>query len=582
MPTSVEPFVVQNGGQKPFDFKRGVFQGDPLSPTIFLCVFNPLLEYILSESKHGYHLNSETPVICTPFADDFNIITTNSRSHQRIISNVEKFAKSMNLILEPTKCKSLSIASGRSKIVNFQLSDKAIPSLATNPEKFLGSQITYSGKQSDVFEYIQSGFQTTLDNIDASLIRDDYKLRVYSQYMLPAIRFKLTVHEITSTNLRKLDALTDKFIKKWLKMPPSATLAVIHANEGLGIKSISHIYREAHAIAHSTSRLKADSQVNVALNTKLSREGTWLRKDSISTYSEDHFLNSSTDKPNKPDKNYIETVKKRVKQTINTEFKERWSNHLKKLTVQGKFLEILTIEESNISWKSVIYNLPKKILQFATNACIDTLATNANLKRWGKRVNAKCPLCEKYETLHHVLNNCAVMLDRYTWRHDSILSCLYSNFKEHLLPNFELLADLPGKHAGITTIPIDVIITSQRPDIVFIDKPSKLIILVELSIPFELNIEATHQRKVERYKDLIQDIQESGYTVKYYPIEIGSRAFISKENTSRLKSVIKITTQNQSFKNLKDTICKIALTASFVIYHSKFENIWCSPPFVTF
>ena len=67
-----------------FSFKRGVFQGDPLSPTIFICVFNPLIEYLHSEAKHGYHLDKDTPVISTPFADDFNVISTNARTHQRL------------------------------------------------------------------------------------------------------------------------------------------------------------------------------------------------------------------------------------------------------------------------------------------------------------------------------------------------------------------------------------------------------------------------------------------------------------------------------------------------------------------
>ena len=35
-----------NWRSEPFAFKRGVFQGDPLSGTIFLIVFNPLIEYI--------------------------------------------------------------------------------------------------------------------------------------------------------------------------------------------------------------------------------------------------------------------------------------------------------------------------------------------------------------------------------------------------------------------------------------------------------------------------------------------------------------------------------------------------------
>ncbi len=49
--------------------------------------------------------------------------------------------------------------------------------------------------------------------------------------------FSLIVHEITKSNLMKLYALSDRHIKMWLSMPPSGTLAIVLAREGLSIKS---------------------------------------------------------------------------------------------------------------------------------------------------------------------------------------------------------------------------------------------------------------------------------------------------------------------------------------------------------
>ena len=43
-----------------FSFKRGVFQGDPLSPIIFLTVFNPILQILQENSRFGYKLGEET------------------------------------------------------------------------------------------------------------------------------------------------------------------------------------------------------------------------------------------------------------------------------------------------------------------------------------------------------------------------------------------------------------------------------------------------------------------------------------------------------------------------------------------
>ena len=186
-----------------FQFNKGVFQGDPLSPTIFIIVFNPLIEYLKTEEKHGYQLSQSSKVISCPFADDFNVITTNKRTHQRVLLNVEKFAKSMNLVLEPKKCKSLSICTGLSKCIEFKLENSIIPSILDSPEKFLGSQITFKGKQCETFKYIYEGFENCLQNIDSTNIRSEYKLTIFSSYFLSAIRFKLSLHDVTQTNLKK-------------------------------------------------------------------------------------------------------------------------------------------------------------------------------------------------------------------------------------------------------------------------------------------------------------------------------------------------------------------------------------------
>ena len=51
--------VTNSWSSELFHFNRGVFQGDPLSPLIFLLTFSPIIDYIKSEERHGYILNKD-------------------------------------------------------------------------------------------------------------------------------------------------------------------------------------------------------------------------------------------------------------------------------------------------------------------------------------------------------------------------------------------------------------------------------------------------------------------------------------------------------------------------------------------
>ena len=80
--------------------------------------------------------------------------------------------------------------------------------------------------------------------------------------------------------------------------------------------------------------------------------------------------------------------------------------------MQGDFVKLLIEEEENVSWKSIVNNIPKGVLSFALKATVNGLPTPDNLKRWEARKLDKCTLCGNFGNLEHILNWCTVGLNR--------------------------------------------------------------------------------------------------------------------------------------------------------------------------
>jgi hypothetical protein len=143
--------------------------------------------------------------------------------------------------------------------------------------------------------------------------------------------------------------------------------------------------------------------------------------------------------------------------------------------MQGNLFALLQAENESITWKSYMWDLPCSVLKFAVNSSIDTLPTFTNLKRWRKRASVNCQLCGNMvkQTLFHVLVHCKHTLDqgRLTWRHDSVLNHIAGCLKSALVgkSTVELYCDLDGLQApGGGSIPADVIVQAQRPDLVIV------------------------------------------------------------------------------------------------------------------
>jgi hypothetical protein len=146
------------------------------------------------------------------------------------------------------------------------------------------------------------------------------------------------------------------------------------------------------------------------------------------------------------------------------------------------------------------------------NSSIDTLPTFTNLRRWGKCTSVNCQLCGNMvkQTLFHVLVHCKHTLDqgRLTWRHDSVLNHIAGCLKSALVgkSTVELYCDLDGLQApGGGSIPADVLVQAQRPDLVIHDwsvQGRHKIALVELTCPWD-----TDAKRAEKLSP--RDVQTS-------------------------------------------------------------------------
>ena len=96
--------------------------------------------------------------------------------------------------------------------------------------------------------------------------------------------------------------------------------------------------------------------------------------------------------------------------------------HCRTLIVQGK---VFADDNTGIHpLMRDVANIQRRLLKFILNGSLDCLPSGANRKRWFQ-AKAECGRCGAYQTLHHVLSNCAPALPLYTWRHDGVLRLTY-------------------------------------------------------------------------------------------------------------------------------------------------------------
>ena len=107
-------------------------------------------------------------------------------------------------------------------------------------------------------------------------------------------------------------------------------------------------------------------------------------------------------------------------------------NLTSKLNTQGAVVRYVwseVLQSYKNAWFAVQSNLSRNLHNFTVLYLNNTSPHLSNMYTWGLAETKLCPLCNNIQSLLHVVSGCAVSLDRYTWRNDSVPSYIATFLK---------------------------------------------------------------------------------------------------------------------------------------------------------
>ena len=408
------------------------------------------------------------------FADDLSLIHSSPSVHQEELQIIESHCQDLDLKIRPDKCVSLAFNGTSMMKFTCPLSSGPTAPIQTKPTKILGQMIGKDATttRSAASTKLKSRFLTALSNIDSRPIRGEYKAWILKNYLAPSMFFHLAVDKVSDSVLKKLQSQATKLLKKWLTLPRSSTLSVLFHPFVMNFPHLPNLRDKAKLSLLASIASSSDHLVREA--SLLLSDGDFTRRQCIPEHIYP-LLKAAKDSVDSlqlsTDPVATRALKAAAAKQLNTHNAAKWDAQLDGLQVQSKFKDIVTLESDCPVWNRIISGLPSKQMSFVLRAGSDTLPTPLNLARWKIQSNPHCPLCgSRNPTTLHILNSCVSALNqgRYTWRHDSVLSCIVSWLTPTLGEDKCMYADLPGHRASDSppaTIPTDILSTSCRPDL---------------------------------------------------------------------------------------------------------------------
>lgn len=506
--------------------KRGIFQGDSLSPLWFCLALN-ILSKMLNRSSYGYSINSETLITHLFYMDDLKLYAKGKKQLEGLLELVRRYSEDIAMTLGLEKCATVNVKRGKMAVEDsVTLADGREVTVVGSREdryKYLGVQQTYEIKQRENKDNTKNELLKRVNAILSTQLSAKNKVMAINIWAIPCFTYTAGILSWSTTELGQVDRNIRTLFTKHGMLHPNSAVERIYLPRKEGGRGMTNLEEAC---------LKEKEKLDLFFRNSSSPVHRWVAaSDSVSTPT------STADAE--------ENRLNRLRQT--------WQAK----PLHGRFYASLhqpevDIENSN-TYLTQGYLFPQTEGTFL--AIQDQVVPTRTYVRhiMKQRVEStKCRLCNSAEeSVQHLSSGCsAIAGTRYLTRHDSMgkvvhqLLCL----QKHLLHKFtphHLYSPHPIEENERYKIYWDLSIVTDRsvehnrPDMVVWDKEEKTALVIDFAVPQDYNLAKTYGEKMSKYEALAQQIKDMWQLkkVNIMPLIISVNGLVPKRTTQHLKEL---------------------------------------------
>ena len=507
--------------------KRGIFQGDSLSPLLFIVAMIPLTLLLRRESM-GYKFGQEgRKMNHLLFMDDLKLYGRDKDEIKKLCAVVHKFSKDIGMEFGMDKCAVLEIKSGVQVSCNGIVlpDDKTMQEVEPEGYKYLGVLEGADIKMKDMKDKVRKEYLRRVKATAGSQLHAGNLLQAVNTWAVSVVRYTAGILDWSTRELEAMDTKTRKILamNRALHIRSNVDRLYIKRKEGgRGLMSVEECVRAEEAALEEYVLGSEEWMLKVVAEGKVQGE---LQGD--------------------------------YKKRMDKERKER----LKGMPLHGKFFREIEEVADPKSWQWLRGGyLDKKNESYICAAQENALNTRyrvAMLKREGgvgrvKQGEGHCRKCGKFvETVGHLISGCTMLAQKeYRKRHDRMGLRVYwellvkygfersEKWYQEVPDPVRMTADKRYEIRWDQTIPTTRKLDHNKPDVVMIDHAEKKWILIDFSVPFDGNVAKKEDEKKTKYTDLARLVAaEHNVRVEIIPIVVGALGVITGDLEEYLKKL---------------------------------------------